>query len=153
MKTIKLFLFLNFLFILVNGQTKPYVYDAVHNAFYQIDGSDTLIFETPPYKGKAKFTANRIPPVFIGDIKKIIKDNVRYPQFAKNNNMEDHVDTYFRIDENGMPDHITIMSISTDIFNEEAKRLVHLMRWKWDENEKNKFASMSLRIEFQLPAK
>lgn len=130
------------------AQNQPYKYDTALHNLYKIEGNDSVIVELPGLRHDIHYTP--IPPVFVGDKEKFIKENMKYPEVARKNGIEGYADVYFSVDSNGKPQNVLIMFSTSEIFDNEAARLVRMMRWEWDKNEKVKAYSEKLRISFKL---
>ncbi|OAV67794.1 hypothetical protein Barb6_02247 [Bacteroidales bacterium Barb6] len=62
------------------------------------------------------------PPVFKGDLKDYIKNNINYPQNALIDSIEGTVYVYFNIDETGLTkDHKILRGIRCDLDNEALR--------------------------------
>lgn len=123
-------------------------YDSVQKLSYRIEGKDTIYYDTP---ASNEVLMDRISPVFVGNMKDFIKDNLVYPEEARKRKLEGYVNLYCPIDSNGIPTNVLVLYSSSPLFDKEAERIVRLMRWKWDKREtfKEKWAE-HVQIVFKL---
>lgn len=77
MKITLLFLVFNFIVILAFSQDHTMKYDSIQKLYLKVDGKDTMYFETP---SPNSVVIDRIPPIFIGNMEKFIKENYDSPQ-------------------------------------------------------------------------
>ncbi|MBK6821311.1 MAG: energy transducer TonB [Bacteroidetes bacterium] len=147
MKLTLLILVFNLIVILGIAQHRAIKYDSIQKLYYKTDGKDSIFFDTPPPN---VVLLERNPPVFIGNMERFIKDNLVYPEEASKRNLEGYVNLYCPIDSNGVPSKIVVMYASSPLFENEAKRIVSLMRWRWDKHEPYKeHWAEHLKIVFQ----
>ena len=132
MKCTILMFILNFIVLSLVSQDRTLKFDSIQKLYYKTDGKDSIFFDKAPPN---VVLIERNAPTFIGNKEKFIKDNLVYPEEAKNNKMEGYVNIYCPIDSHGVPTKMVVMYASSPLFENEAKRIVSMMRWRWDEHE------------------
>lgn len=101
----------------------------------------------------ARFVQN--PPTFPGGpdaLYKFLSQNLRYPERGVKSKLQGVVMVEFAIERDGTPSHARIVSTSSDIFNEEALRVISIMP-KWNPGTHNGRAVrtyITLPIRFQM---
>ena len=89
-------------------------------------------------------------PEFIGDILKFLRDNLRYPELAKEINAQGTVYLSFVVEKDGAVDNISSLRGVDGGCTEEAIRVVKLMpKWKPGLNGNGD----AVRVQFNLPVR
>lgn len=104
--------------------------------YAQNNRTDSTIQITPPYDGPAPpdsiktYTHVQVMPQFPGDIKKYITDSIRYPEVAKEKNIQGTVYVDVLIEKNGSISSIKVLRSPDTCLNSETKRVISTMpRW------------------------
>lgn len=148
MKAILLFFFFIFLIHWAQGQTQWYKYDSVQKKYIKIIGDDTTIIRSPSGDETFIHITDKSSPVFDGDWKNFIQENLIYPEAARTSRLEGYVDLVASVKKDGVPYNIAIIYSTSGIFDDEAKRLMQLTRWKID--DRISADGFRQRIEFKL---
>jgi TonB family protein len=82
-----------------------------------------------PDGSKMKHTLYYEPAKFMGDIAMLLKQNLRYPEAAKEKNIHGTVGLRFVINEKGQKTDIQVVESLDPACDEEAKRLLQMMDW------------------------
>jgi protein TonB len=102
----------------------------------------------PPVDNTPKPLVTEMPE-FIGDMYKFIRDNLRYPEIAKENGTQGIVGLSFVVEKDGSIGEVKILGRVPDGCTEEAVRVVKMMpKWKPGKNH-----GELVRVIFNIPVK